>query len=362
MIIWGLGALHSKHKSSKIFIDFIVLCQDELELLFNDENISTVGPLKCFIIEALYQTFHFEWPDIGGIIDKTEFVSLFKCNCGHRITFVHTNYMDGKCTNTNCGITYEEKHSFNFDINNPILKGGSVNSETPNPHVLALLPNNNKSCYEPYVFTPNEYNIIRKPKDSEIKLNSDGVKKFNDKNHKRKELIGVISNLKMKSEDYKNAFNKVLINLRNIVLDTWQKMHDLINNGEDIRIFETYRTHAIKKWTNDVEYKLHFNAEPLIVPLNYDGFLQALDHKLNMGKTVPTSTSSPPPPPPPPPPVPPINKKRKADEMTENVPKIDDRMKEQTPETNNNHKSEIHIQKKNRFRRLGRVTQSKKEE
>ena len=294
-IIWGLGALNSKHKSSEIFLNFIGLCQEELDFLLNDDNVSTVGPLKCFIIEALYQTFHFEVPDIVGIINKIEFVSLFKCNCGHRITFVHTNYMDGKCTNTECNITYEEKHSYNFNITDPILKGGSVNSETPNPHVFALLPSEDKSCYEPYVFTPNEYNITPVHKHSEIKLNSDGVSKINDKNHKRNELIGIISNLKNKSKIYKDAFNKVLDNLKIIVMNTWKDMHDRITNVEDKSIFENYWAQAIKKWNNEVKYKLHPRAKPLLVPLNYDGFLQALEHKLNMGKTVYTSTSSPPP-------------------------------------------------------------------
>ena len=302
-IIWGLGALNSKHKSSEIFLDFIGLCQEELDFLLNDDNVSTVGPLKCFIIEALYQTFHFEVPDISGIINKIEFVSLFKCNCGHRITFVHTNYMDGKCTNTECSITYEEKHSYNFNINNPILKGGSVNSETPNPHVFALLPSEDKSCYEPYVFTPNEYNITPVHKDSEIKLNSDGVNKINEKNHKRDELIGIISNLKNKSKVYKDAFNKVLDNLKIIVMNTWKYNHDLItkSNVEDKSIFENYWAQAINKWNNEVKYKTHARAKPFLVLLNYDGFLQALEHKLNMGKTVYTSTSSPPPRRPPPP-------------------------------------------------------------
>ena len=294
-IIWGLGALNSKHKSSEIFLDFIGLCKEELDFLLNDDNVSTVGPLKCFIIEALYQTFHFEVPDIGGIINKIEFVSLFKCNCGHRITFVHTNYMDGKCTNTECNITYEEKHSFNFNITNPILKGGSLNSETPNPHVFALLPSKDKSCYEPYVFTPDEFNITPVQKDSEIKLNSDGVSKINDENHKRDELIGIISNLKNKSKVYKDAFNKVLDNLKIIVMNTWKYMHNLITNVEDKSIFENYWAQAINKWNNKVKYKTHSRAKPLYVPLNYDGFLQALEHKLNMGKTVYTSTSSPPP-------------------------------------------------------------------
>lgn len=300
-IVWGLGAMDSYEKSLQIFIEFITENKEEFTFLFNHYN-SYTGILKCFIVEAFYQLFHFEVPDIGspkGIINKLELISLFKCiNCRHHINFVHTSYMDGKCSN--CKIIYEEKHYYNFDIENPVLKGGSVNKGMQKPYIFALLPDDKKTEYEPYFFTPEEYNIIEMEKNHEsfIKLNDQGVKKFEDNIHRMDELNDILFALENLSTDFKRAYDKILNSLKIKVLEVWEEKNKVLKpklkEKKQRDKFENYYQQANNKWNNNfIKFRSHNSKEiiPTEIPLTFDGILDALKIKLKMGKKIPNANT-----------------------------------------------------------------------